>query len=258
MLHGHGVITHVVTATVNCKVFAFDVADLRRIFDAQPKIAEKFFLDLALELALELKFVTDKMRRDAKAAASNHKEAEAARIAPVVAPAAAGSGGGVAESPVPEGPVPGAVQTVAGDADGRPPTPVGAQLVPLVVAPVPVAARVPPVASSAAAVAPPAHLQQSQAATRLFSMSMQALPTTDESSDKLWRFFQDTFAELKSFEHFHRPASDPVGLPHLQRPLLLLHDARTNIRERGKLRCQCQAGGSAAHDKDVDLRRNRI
>jgi CRP-like cAMP-binding protein len=74
ILLSHGVITHSVTGVVNSKLFAFNVADLRYYFEKNPLIAEKFFLDLAVELASEVKFATlkslDEMKDEAKADAT--------------------------------------------------------------------------------------------------------------------------------------------------------------------------------------------
>jgi hypothetical protein len=58
-------------------------------------------------------------------------------------------------------------------------------------------------------------------------------------------------------EHFHRAASDAVGLTEKQSAGLLLDDTRLNVRKAGELSRQRQTSRSAANDEDVDFRRKR-
>jgi hypothetical protein len=58
-------------------------------------------------------------------------------------------------------------------------------------------------------------------------------------------------------EHFHRAASDAVGLTEKQSAGLLVDNARLNVRKAGELSRQRQTSRSAANDEDVDFRRKR-
>ncbi len=204
VLVGHGIITHTVTATVNCKLLAFDVIDLRRLFQTEPVVGEKFFLDLALELALELKLLQERFRQRHKAladAASSGTPAPAAVDSDpsVVVSMSTPTVTGMSPDPSTSASVsaPGVV-VVGADAEDRVPTPPGDVLVPMALsqmspvtsatapAPVPVAAPVP--MTSPGRAVDPLHKTAD-----LFSMSIQSLPTVEEASEKLWVFFQETF-----------------------------------------------------------------
>jgi CRP-like cAMP-binding protein len=157
VLIGHGVITHSVTAVVNCKLCAFDVSDLRHYFEKRAAVAEKFFLDLAVELATELKIAVTKSVHDLEEADAKGKAEDIpdpmVKMSTVYGTIAAGTSA-VASASEPE-PVP--IQPY-----GIPPT-------------------------SDVPTPPRTHaLTQTQ---DLFSM--RALE--DDAPDKLWRFFQDTF-----------------------------------------------------------------
>ena len=69
---------------------------------------------------------------------------------------------------------------------------------------------------------------------------------------------QHALAESEGFEHLHRPAGNAVGLPELQRAILLVHDAGADIGKGRQLRRQRQARRAAAHDQHVHLRRKCV
>ena len=64
---------------------------------------------------------------------------------------------------------------------------------------------------------------------------------------------QHPLAETEGLEHLHGAAGDAVGLPELQRAVLLLDDAGADVGKRRQLRRQGQAGRTAADDQHVDL-----
>src|SRR5215472_7892267 len=70
-------------------------------------------------------------------------------------------------------------------------------------------------------------------------------------------FLQHAFAKAKRMEHFHRAASDAVGLTKKQSAGLLVDNACLNVRKSGELSCQRQTSRPAANDEDVDFRRKR-
>ncbi len=70
-------------------------------------------------------------------------------------------------------------------------------------------------------------------------------------------FFQHAFAKSKRMEHFHRAASDAVGLAEEQSAGLLVDDARLDVRKSGELSRQRQTSRPAANDQDVNFRRKR-
>ncbi len=179
VLLAHGVVTHSVTAVVNSKLMVFDVADLRRYFEKHSALAEKFFLDLAVELATEVKLALTKTVHDVEREAETEENNESS----------ASTSTATSSITTPRRPMlddKGKGKTESSSVD------MGFGVPPSLSAPIPAAA--------AAAVAAAKH-PLSQTAD---FFSMRALD--EDAPDKVWRFFQDTFGvtvkrdQLKVFD----------------------------------------------------------
>lgn len=66
--------------------------------------------------------------------------------------------------------------------------------------------------------------------------------------------FQHTLAEPEGLKHFHRAASNAVGLAAKQGTHFLLDDAGPDLGKSRQLRRQGQAGWPAPHNEHVNLR----
>src|SRR5262249_9546459 len=62
-----------------------------------------------------------------------------------------------------------------------------------------------------------------------------------------------TLAEAKSFEHFHRPASNAVCLPEKEGARLLIDNPGLNLRKSRQLCRERQTGWTAPHDENINL-----
>ena len=68
---------------------------------------------------------------------------------------------------------------------------------------------------------------------------------------------EHALAETEGLEHLHSTAGDAVRLPAQDRAVLLFDDAGLDVAKGGKLGGERQAGRPAAHDEDIDFRRQR-
>ena len=67
------------------------------------------------------------------------------------------------------------------------------------------------------------------------------------------RLARELFAEAEGLRHLHGSTGDAVGLPDEQRAVLQVSDGEADVRKRGELRGQHQAGGAASDDEHVQL-----
>ena len=97
ILYGSGILLNSLVARTNAVVFVINVVELRQFLANEPNIAERFFMDLAMEIAVELKYFQEKIYHKLKVQAigtrskqrADEKEKEEADAADAVVVASA-------------------------------------------------------------------------------------------------------------------------------------------------------------------------